>query len=221
VSLIGRAQILLRYRFASRAQAAQHFHVRKAWGLIFCPRSDSSARVGGTVMMEMLFDDSDQTRVVAGEVAAIVSEGVWIRSPDLALGKELEGMLPARRHRRLGANLFLELRRGGHRILVTLRDLSLGGAQGIALHETLQARLISPLPQVPTELGAVTVTWLAPGRAGLRFDRADPRARLAVGRLYSALEEAWTSAPVVHHNPQCCREACLDPSPDGHRLLAG
>jgi hypothetical protein len=177
-------------------------------------------------MLEMLFDDSEQTRVVAGEIVAMVDGGCWIRSPDLALGRELEGLMPSRHHRRLGANLFLELRRGGHRILVTLRDLSLGGAQiagvqGIAMGEMLQARLVSPMAAVPTDLGSVNVIWLAPGRAGLRFDRADSRARLAVGKLYSALEEAWRVAPVQMHNPVCCRESCLDPSPDEIKLLAG
>jgi hypothetical protein len=221
-----RSQTLLRYRFTSRAQAARHFHVRRAWGLVFWPQPDSQAKVGATVMIELLFDDSEQTRVVAGEVAGITGTGLWIRSAELALGRELEGLLPARHHRRLGANLFLELRRGGHRILVTLRDLSLGGAQiggvqGVAAGEMLQARLMSAMTGVPTELGTVSITWLAPGRAGLRFDRSDPRARLAVGKLYSALEEAWKSAPVLLHNPMCCREACLDPSPDAMELLAG
>jgi hypothetical protein len=194
--------------------------------MVFYPSLDPKARAGGPVMLEMLFDDSDQTRVVAGEIVAIVDGGCWIRSPDLALGSELEGLMPARRHRRLGANLFLELRRGGHRIMVTLRDLSLGGAQigsvqGIAMGEMLLARLVSPMPGVPTDLGTVNVTWLAPGRAGLRFDRADPRARLAVGKLYGALEEAWRVAAVQMHNPACCRESCLDPSPDQVKLLAG
>src|SRR3954467_5010995 len=128
VSLLARSQILLRYRFASRVQAARHFHVREAWGLVFFPAVDPRARVGSTAMLELLFDDSEQTRMIAGEVAGVVEAGMWIRSPDLALGRELEGMMPSRKHRRLGANLFLELRRGQHRTLVTMRDLSLGGA---------------------------------------------------------------------------------------------
>ena len=48
-------------------------------------------------MLELIFDDSDQTRMVAGEIAALVPDGMWIRSADLALGKELEGMMPPRR----------------------------------------------------------------------------------------------------------------------------
>jgi hypothetical protein len=226
VSLLARSQILLRYRFASKAQAARHFHVRRAWGLVFFPFPIAQARVGSTVMLELTFDDSEQARMIAGEIGAIVPGGMWVRSADLALGEELEGLMPARRHRRLGANLFLELRRGGHRILVTLRDLSLGGAalgnvQGLVVNETLQARLLSPVTGVPSDLGAATVTWVKPGKAGVSFDRADPKARLAVGRLYSALDEAWTKATGLEHNPACCRDLCLDPSPDGIKLLAG
>jgi hypothetical protein len=135
-------------------------------------------------------------------------------------------MMPPRRHRRLGANLFLELRRGGHRILVTMRDLSLGGAalgnvQGLAMGETLEARLLSPVTGVPNDLGGATVVWLKTGKAGVRFDRANPKARLAVGRLHAALAEAWAKAIGLEHSAGCCREACLDPSPDGIKLLAG
>jgi hypothetical protein len=226
VSLLARSQILLRYRFAAKSQAARHFHVRRAWGLVFIPHLIPQARVGSTVMLELLFDDSDQTRMVAGEIGALMPSGMWMRSPDLALGRELEGMMPPRRHRRLGANLFLELRRGEHRLLCTMRDLSLGGAalgnvQGLAMGETLVARLMSPITGVPADLGHITVAWIKPGQAGVGFDRADPKARLAVGRLYSALDEAWAKATGLIHNPACCREACLDPSPDGIKLLAG
>ena len=226
VSLLARSQILLRYRFASRAQASRHFHVREAWGLVFFPGVDARARVGSTAMLELLFDDSEQTRMIAGEIAAVVEAGMWIRSPDLALGKELEGLMPSRKHRRLGANLFVELRRGQHRTLVTMRDLSLGGAalgnvNGLQLNETLQARLLSPVTGVPSDLGGVTIVSLQSGRAGVRFDRTDPTARLAVGRLYAALDEAWTRAQGLVHNPNCCRDTCLDPSPDGIKLLAG
>jgi hypothetical protein len=226
VSLLARSQILLRYRFASKSQAARHFHVRRAWGLVFIPTLIQSARVGSTVMLELIFDDSDQTRMVAGEVGAVMPSGMWLRSPDLALGKELEGMMPPRRHRRLGANLFLELRRGEHRTLCTMRDLSLGGAalgnvQGVAMGEMLRARLMSPITGVPADLGYVTVAWVKPGQAGVGFDRSDPKARLTVGRLYAALDEAWAKAMPLMHNPGCCREECLDPSPDGIKLLAG
>jgi hypothetical protein len=226
VSLLARSQILLRYRFASKAQAARHFHVRRAWGLVFVPQVLTQARIGSTVMLELLFDDSEQTRMIAGEIGALTPLGMWIRSPDLALGKDLEGLMPARRHRRLGANLFLELRRGEHRLLVTLRDLSLGGAalgnvQGVAVGESLRAKLMSPIAGVPADLGYVTVAWIKQGQAGVGFDRADPKARLVVGRLYAALDAAWAGATNLTHNPACCREVCLDPSPDGIKLLAG
>lgn len=226
MSLLARSQILLRYRFALKDQAARHFHVRRAWGLVFVPHVLPQARVGSTAMLELIFDDSDQTRMIAGEIGAVTPGGMWVRSPDLALGKELEGMMPVRRHRRLGANLFMELRRGEHRLLVTMRDLSLGGAalgnvQGVAAGETLRAKLLSPVGNVPDDLGYVTVAWVKPGQAGVGFDRSDPKARLVVGRLYSALDEAWAKATNLMHNPGCCREACLDPSPDGIKLLAG
>jgi hypothetical protein len=226
VTLLARSQLLLRYRFAARAHAARHFHVRSTCGLVFFPGSDPKARVGSTAMLELLFDDSEQTRMIAGEVAGLTQGGTWIRSADLALGRELEGSMLSRRHRRLGANLFLELRRGGHRTLVTLRDLSLGGAalgnvNGLSAGETLAARLVSPATGVPADLGNVTVVSVAAGRAGVRFDRADSRARLAVGRLYAALDEAWATAATAMHNPRCCVGTCVDPSPDGIELLAG
>jgi hypothetical protein len=226
VSLLARSQILLRYRFAARAQASRHYHVRQTSGLVFFPGLDKRARIGATAMLELIFDDSDQTRMITGEVAALVSNGMWLRSPDLALGRELEGMMSQRKHRRLGANLFLELRRGGKRTLVTLRDLSLGGAAlgnviGLAAGETLSARLLSPVTGVPADLGTMTVMSLEDGKAGVRFDRADAQARLAVGRLYAALDEAWEKAQSLVHDPGCCVEKCLDPSPDGIELLAG
>lgn len=226
MSLLARSQILLRYRFAASAQASRHYHVRETSGLVFFPGIDKRARTGATAMLELIFDDSDQTRMITGEVACIAGNGMWLRSPDLALGRELEGMMTQRKHRRLGANLFLELRRGAHRTLVTLRDLSLGGAAlgnviGLAASETLSARLLSPITGVPADLGSVTVMSIENGRAGVRFDRADPQARLAVGRLYAALDEAWGKAQSVVHDPGCCQEKCLDPSPDGIERLAG
>jgi hypothetical protein len=195
VSLLARSQILLRYRFAAHTQASRHFHVREAAGLVFFPALDKRAREGSTAMLELIFDDSEQTRMIMGEVGAVTGAGMWLRSPDLALGKELERMMSPRKHRRLGANLFLELRRGGHRTLVTMRDLSLGGAalgnvNGIAAGERLHARLLSPVTGVPAD-------------------------------LYAALDIAWSNAQAAEHNPLCCREACLDPSPAGIQLLAG
>jgi PilZ domain-containing protein len=226
VTLLARSQLLLRYRFTARSHAARHFHVRPECGLVFFPVLDAKAREGSTAMLEMLFDDSEQTRMIAGEVAALTEGGMWIRSADLALGQELEGMMLPRRHRRLGANLFLELRRGGHRTLVTLRDLSLGGAalgnvNALSPGETLEARLVSPVAGVPADLGNITVVSMQPGRAGVRFDRADPRARLAVGRLYAALDEAWAKSKMIAHNPRCGEKTCIDPSTDRIKLLAG
>jgi protein phosphatase len=226
VSMLARSQILLRYRFATLEQASHHYRVRSAWGIVFFPAVDPRARVGSTAMLEVLFDDSEQTHMIGGEIAAIADGGMWLRSSDLALGKRLEGLLTRRRHRRLGANLFLELRRGKQRSLVTMRDLSLGGAalgnvHGLAVGDTLQARLLSPVTGVPADLGEITVMSSEAGRAGVRFDRADPQARLAVGRFYAALDEAWSRAHTAQHNPLCCRETCLDPSPDGIKLLAG
>jgi hypothetical protein len=224
--MLARSQILLRYRFAALAQATRHYRVRSAWGIVFFPAVDPRARVGSTAMLEMLFDDSEQTHMLVGEIAAIADGGMWLRSSDLAAGKALEGLMTPRLHRRLGANLFLEVRRGANRALVTMRDLSLGGAalgnvHGLAVGETLQARLLSPITGVPADLGDITVMSSAAGRAGVRFDRADPQARLAVGRLCAALDEAWSRAQTAQHNPLCCRDACLDPSPDGIKLLAG
>jgi hypothetical protein len=226
VSMLARSQILLRYRFASLAQASRHYRVRSAWGIVFFPAVDPRARIGSTAMLDVLFDDSEQTHMIGGEIAAVADGGMWLRSSDLALGKELDGLMTPRRHRRLGANLFVELRRGAQRTLVTMRDLSLGGAalgnvHGLAVGETLQARLLSPITGVPADLGNVTVMSSKAGRAGVRFDRADPQARLAVGRLFAALDEAWGGAHAAQHNPLCCRETCLDPSPDGIKLLAG
>jgi hypothetical protein len=43
------------------------------------------------------------------------------------------------------------------------------------------------------------------GDLGVRFVRSDVIARVASGKLYSAMQQSWTKAPEVAHSPLCCK----------------
>ena len=225
-----RQPLLLRYRFDRRTQASAHLHLQKRRALLFFPDPTIRSAAGNPAMVELVFDDSEQTRLFAGEVAAVIpGQGLWVRTADGEIGEECQGELPTRRHRRLGANLFVELRRGERvRLLASLHDLSPGGAQlgggleGFDVKDRVELRLLTKVSGVPVELGRAFVSWVENGRAGVQFDRTDEPSRLAVGKLYNALLASWAAAPVARHSPGCCiAYGCLDPAIEGVRLLAG
>lgn len=222
-------QLLLRYRFDSRAQAADHLHEQDYRLLVFYPNPTLKPALGTSAALDLTFDDTDQSRVLTGEVVSVSPGGFYVRSARGGLAREIREGLVQRSHRRLGANLTVEVQRGSavERAPASLTDVSLGGAQlsgieGLQNRERVRLRLLTALDRVPAQLGFSTVIWNGTGSTGLKFDRADPATRAAVAALNGKLLEDWSRAASLKHSSHCCKDGVpIDPPLPEPRLLAG
>ena len=207
----------LRYHFASRARAASHLHVVDSELLLFCRHANASFMVGTKAVVELLFEDTAQTRLLAGEIASTSSTGgVWIRTDALDLTEPCFHLLPARLDRRLGANLPVEVRSESSGRVALLLDFSPSGAQlretGWAQGTRVSLRLVAPPAQLPEQLGHATIVWNRSGLTGVSFDRSEQATCAAVDTLYAYLRQAWARAPLLLHPLLCCNGGiCLDP----------
>jgi hypothetical protein len=205
-------QLLLRYRFDTRAQAATHlYHHQSGRLLLFYPDPVLRPAVGTPAAVDLTFDDSDQSRVLTGDVVSVGQTGFYLRSAAIDLAREIREGLQERHHRRLGSNLFVEVQRGLlTKLFASMLDVSLGGAQlggimGLTPNERVRLRMVSSLGRVPDQLGMATVAWSRSGTVGLKFDRSDSQTRLAVGALNETLLEGWARAASLRHSPGCCK----------------
>jgi hypothetical protein len=227
---------LLRLRFASLQQLRAHLHVEDNATLLFFrdPRLDLPP--GTVALVEIVFDTSEETRVVrTTTLARAEGLGLWLAMPNARFAREVkERGLVARRGRRVGSDRYLRLKRpSGSEFMVTLLDVSLGGARiggglpsQLSPGDHVDLRLASPDLGEPAEVGRACVAWVEAGEAGLAFDRSDSACRSAVAKLFQASEARWRTAREVRHPDSCCRGVALMEPPvprvriDGKRAVA-
>jgi hypothetical protein len=208
----------LRLRFASVDQLRAHLHVEDNATLLFF-RDALDLAAGTNALIEMVFDNSEETRVVRTAVLARAEGmGLWLAVPDARFAREVKerGLLP-RRGRRLGVDRFLRLRReSGAESMVNLVDVSLAGARigggvpaSLAPGDRVDLKLASTEVGETPEIGQARVVWAEGGEAGLEFDRTQPGCRAAVAKLFQATEYRWRSAREVRHPETCCRGGAL------------
>ena len=122
-----------------------------------------------------------------------------------------------RNQRRLACDELVQIRAADQQHLGRLTDISPGGARiagggGVRPGDEVQLRIISNNPAWPSELGVALVVRVNGSEVGVRFRRADSASRLALTRLYAALQERWNAAPQVDHPTICCKgDALLEP----------
>jgi hypothetical protein len=214
-----RRSVMLRQRFESIEQLKAHLHVADGRSLLFFRDPGLNLAAGALVLVELVFANSEQTRVVrANLVARSEAQGSWLATGNARFAREVResGLVP-RRGRRLGADLPLRIRRlDGSEHLVTLLDLSISGAhiggglpRSLARQSEMDLRLAcNELGQTP-ELGRAKVVWIEEGEAGLTFDRTNSSCRVSVGRLFQTLQKQWEAARSVDHLAACCADRGL------------
>jgi PilZ domain len=214
---------LLRQRFAALAQFRAHLQTMDGSTLLFFRDPATSLAIGAEALLEIAFDNSEDTWVVRAKVVVRAEgQGLWLVVPTARFAREaLEGDLVVRKGRRLGAEKVLRLRRqSGSQYLVMLADLSLGGARisgvppGLARDDLVEIALAAPQPGEPVDPIAARVVWCDESDAGIEIDRRKATSRAAVTKLFRVLEERWRGALEMRHLDLCCKDGkLLDPPP--------
>lgn len=207
--------VLLRLRFRTLDQLRAHLHVEDNATLLFFRDPGLDLAAGTVALIEMVFDASEETRVVRTAVLARAeSAGLWLAMPNARFAREVkERGLVTRRGRRVGADRFLRIRsESGYEYMVNMLDISLAGARiGGGVPATMcpganvDVRLASTDVGETAAIGHARVVWVESGEAGLQFDRTDPACRAAVAKLFQATEARWRTAREVRHPETCCR----------------
>jgi hypothetical protein len=218
----GDRRTLLRHRFDSAEQLKAHLHVAEGRGLLFFRDPALELAAGATVLLELTFATSEQTRVLRASMVVRTDQGSWLVIPDMRFVREVHDRgLIARRNRRLGADLPVRIRRrNGQEYLLALLDLSIGGARlGRGLPNSLEpgtdveVTLACPGVGQTAALGQGKVSWVEDGEAGLLFDRASSACRVSVGRLFQSLQKEWENARTIDHLRGCCTGGALQEPP--------
>ena len=210
---------LLRLRFASLDQLRAHLHIEDNATLLFFRDAALKLAAGATALIELVFDTSEETRVVRTTVLARAeSAGLWLAMPSARFARDVKerGLLP-RRGRRVGADRFVRLgREDGSEHLVTLVDVSLAGARigggvpaSLTRGERIEVRLASTEIGEAPEIGRARVVWSEGGEAGLEFDRREAACRAALAKLFQVTEARWRYAREARHPETCCRGGAL------------
>jgi len=207
--------VLLRLRFRALDQLRAHLHVEDNATLLFFRDPGLDLAAGTVALIEMVFDASEERRVVRTTVLARAeSAGLWLAMPNARFAREVkERGLVARRGRRVGADRFLRVRcESGCEHMVNMLDISLAGARiGCGVPATMcpggnvDVRLASTDVGEAPAIGHARVVWVESGEAGLEFDRTNPACRAAVAKLFQATEGRWRTAREVRHPETCCR----------------
>jgi PilZ domain len=214
--------VLLRHRFDTAEQIANHLHHVEGSTLFFFRAPNLDVPVGATVLMELCLDPSDQTRLLRGSVLARAEEqGLWLQFPSTTTARELEQkMFAPRKSRRVGTDRFVRLRCSRAReYLTALFDVSQGGARvggglppGLAVGNEVDVVLAAPEHGEPPDLGRAKVVWVHEGEAGIVFDRTMPSTRVAITKFFHSIEAPWKQAIEARHLHDCCaKSGVLDP----------
>ncbi len=204
---------LLRQRFGTPDEMLRHLHPVDGRTLLFF--RDPALQLAGNakVLLEVSFTQSDQQAVLRGNVLGAVEEGAlrgtWLEFPDTKLSKRAT-LLRDRKQRRLACDAVIQIRKEDHPHIGRLTDLSLGGARlsglyGVNEGDEVELRLISDNKAWPSELGRAQIVRSATGDVGTRFLRTESNSRMAITRLFAALQENWNQARQVDHPPICCK----------------
>jgi hypothetical protein len=214
---------LLRQRFVAVAQFRAHLQTIDGSTLLFFRDTATSLAIGAEALLEIAFDNSEDTWVVRAKVVVRAEgQGLWLAVPTARFAREeLEGDLVERKGRRLGADKVVRLRRqSGGQHLVMLADLSLGGARisgvppGLGRDDLVEIALATPQPGEPVDPIAARVVWCDESDAGIEVDRRKASSRAAVTKLFKVLEEHWRGALEIRHLDLCCIDGkLLDPPP--------
>ncbi len=213
------ATALLRHRFGGVPELQQHLHAVDGRGFFFYRSPALDLPGGARVLLEVTFTGSEQQLLLRGQVLGRVEgalAGLWLEFPDTRLLKRADqGAIAQRKQRRVGCDVLVEVRQMRHPHVGRLIDLSLGGARmaglaGLKVDDEVELRVVSPRSDWPSELGRAQIVRLESSEVGTRFYRDQSQSRVAITRLFGALQQSWTDAPEVEHPALCCR--------DGHRF---
>jgi hypothetical protein len=214
-----RSSTLLRHRFSSVEQLKAHLHAVDGRSVLFFRDPTLMIAPGAPVLLEILFAQSEQTRVVRSTlVARTEGQGSWLAMPNTRFARDVQDRgLVQRRWRRVGTDRPMRARwPDGSEQMVTLLDLSIAGARiGGGLSRGLEPgcevdlRLASAEVGLSPDLGRATVVWSQDGEAGLQFDRASTTCRVSVGRLFQLLQQQWEKSRSVDHVHGCCAGGAL------------
>src|SRR5438128_4477749 len=160
---------LLRLRFPSLVQLRAHLHVEDNATLLFFRDPALDLVAGSTALFEMVFDTSEETRVVCTTVLARAeAAGLWLAMPNARFAREVkERGLLSRRGRRFGADRFVRVRlEGGSEHMVNLVDVSLAGARigggvpaSMAAGDRIDVRLASTERRQIPQVGRALLLW--------------------------------------------------------------
>jgi PilZ domain len=195
----------VRYRFESAS--ALHRHL--AAGPFFIPDPLLPGEPGSRVIVEIGFAGGVEQSLVRGRLAARERDGVWLHlafAHPTAWWDHAAG-LPRRAQRRLGCDLFAEVKpQTGAPWFCRAVDLSDGGLrlatgpfQSLLPGDRANVTLMSGDPVLqPAQLEG-RVTWAWGREAGLAVDE------LTVGlrALVAAVQWRWDEAREIQHGPGC------------------
>ena len=221
---------LLKYRFGDYEHMQNHLHVVEGRTLFFYRDPRTTAAPGARVVIEFSLAASEQVSTLRGAVLARLDgeaerSGLWIEFPDARLARKIgtgADALSARKQRRMGCDLLVELKVGRMPHLGRMVDVSMGGARilgpvGLRPGTEIELRIMGAKPPMPALMGRCEVVRSeSGGDGGLRFVRKDPVARVSSSKLYAAVQLAWAEAAEVAHSPLCCKAGLIIEPPLPH-----
>src|SRR5213075_3535825 len=202
-----------------------HLHVVEGRTLFFLREQRAVLAGGSRVVIEFSIANSEQVQTLRGQVMSRVEggqTGAWLEFPDSRLARRLEqgkGALAARNQRRLGCDMHCEVKHErlpklGRLIDVSLHGLRIVGPIGLPSGAEVEVRIMGAEPPLPGLLGRSQVVRSDPGGdLAVKYVRTDVVARVASGKLYSLMQEAWQKAPELTHSPLCCEGGQMQEPP--------
>ena len=220
----------LKYRFGTIELLQNHLHVVDGRTLFFLREARSTLAGGARVVVEFSFGTSEQATTLRGSVLSRIEgqggqHGVWIEFPDAKLARRLgQGAagIAGRHQRRLGCDMLVQVKAGDMPYLGRMIDVSLHGVRivstaQLASGDEVEVRIMGAEPPLPGLLGRGQVVRADPGGdLAVKFVRTDVIARVASGKLYSAVQETWQKAPEMAHSPFCCQNGNVQEPPLPH-----
>jgi hypothetical protein len=214
-----RGTMLVRCRFDTLEQLAQHLHVMPSATLLFLPEPRiANARVR-TVLVELSVRETRQQTVVRGEPAGQAHEnppGAWLELSEHHLPRLARppGPLMARRDQRVSGDQLLKLRgQFGEQVIARLLDVGAGGLCVRAPRELMTGDIylvrLLDVPPSRADLGPAQVVRARGAEAGLRFVAPGS---VQVIRYIGSLRETWLRATDLQHHPRCCKDG-VPPAP--------